>query len=327
MRVESAAKFVPGTLFLAKRRSRGVYRPQRAATSRMDKAMPIEFRFDEAVFDDDAIESSISLMKSCFRDTTKFTPAYLRWLHNENPCGRSVGYHLYDGPLLVGQLIGIPQQVTLRGEGARVILLQDVATHPNYRGRGLFLELTRRAIDLARRSGFAAVIGVANQNTYRGYEKLGFQNVLGLDARISFFSQMKIDFAGALGKAEFARAWTMEALDWRLRNPRNPLSLIAKMGDSLVVEGGTSYRGLRVRGAIPIQGLSAPYPPADYVARRPSVVIGSEPDGISQFPLSIRIPDWAKPSPLRLIYLDLNRPERRLDPGKVLFSFLDFDAF
>jgi len=42
--------------------------------------------------------------------------------------------------------------------------------------------------------------------------------------------------------------------------------------------------------------------------------------------LSVRIPDKLRPSPLRLIYLNLDNEADRLDSNSILFSFLDFDA-
>jgi len=39
------------------------------------------------------------------------------------------------------------------------------------------------------------------------------------------------------------------------------------------------------------------------------------------------VPQRLRPSPLRLIYINHAKPDDRLDPDRVLFSFLDFDAF
>jgi hypothetical protein len=39
------------------------------------------------------------------------------------------------------------------------------------------------------------------------------------------------------------------------------------------------------------------------------------------------VPERLRPSPLRLIYTNHKAPGDRLDPDRVLFSFLDFDAF
>ena len=54
---------------------------------------------------------------------------------------------------------------------------------------------------------------------------------------------------------------------------------------------------------------------------------GLTPKGAARRGLAIRIPDRLRPSPLRLIWLNHQIPGDQLDPQRILFSFLDFDAF
>lgn len=281
-------------------------------------------RYQEAVFDDNTTPQILELMATCFPRSDKFSPSYLRWLHNENPEGPPVGYHLYDDQRLVGQLIGLPQRVILRNAIARVILLLDVSIHPDHRGAGHFLDLTRRTCDLAASRGFAAVTGVANHSTYRGYPKIGFQDVGGLNARVSLLSNIRLNGEKAVNRAEFFRDWDDRLFGWRLRNPYNPLRVIESSANAVTVDGEGPYPGLRVRGIVPRRGLTV----GDVHAsgrRRPSLIIGLEPAGSSSFPLALSVPERLKPSPLRMIYLDLADRARRLDPSRILFSFLDFD--
>ncbi len=44
-------------------------------------------------------------------------------------------------------------------------------------------------------------------------------------------------------------------------------------------------------------------------------------------PIAVSIPARLRPSPLRLIYFDHDDRHARLDAERVLFNFLDFDAF
>jgi hypothetical protein len=59
----------------------------------------------------------------------------------------------------------------------------------------------------------------------------------------------------------------------------------------------------------------------------PAVVLGLTPKGSERRNLAMTVPERLRPSPLRLIYINHRRPDDRLDPDRVLFSFLDFDAF
>ncbi|MDB5425036.1 MAG: hypothetical protein JWQ29_2452, partial [Phenylobacterium sp.] len=164
---------------------------------------------------------TVELMALGFPGVDKFSPAFLQWQYYDNPAGPPLGCNIDDGERLVGHLMGIPLKVRLQGEPATVTLIMNVATHPDYRGRGLFLELVRRVVAMSAERGHAAVVGVANQQTIRAYEtRLGFQNVAGLDAHVELLPQ-EIDFDRALETAAFARAWDDATLAWRLKNPAN----------------------------------------------------------------------------------------------------------
>jgi hypothetical protein len=284
----------------------------------------MELRYEPAVFNDKTIPGVLDLLAVCFPNARKFTPQYLQWLYCENPDGMALGYHLFSEDRLVGQLIGVPERVILRGSSQKVLLLLDVAVHPDFRGGGLFLKMTQKTAELAAASGFAAVTGVANHNTYRGYPKIGFQDVVGLDARISLFGSMRLDVDAALERAEMYRDWSEEALAWRLRNPYNPLRIDTTGDKSFVVEATASYRGLRVRGLIPRRTVGV-RPSRTHLSARPCLILNLAPAGTMSLPFSISIPDCFKPSPLRMIYLDLIDQSSKLNPDRILFNFLDFD--
>jgi hypothetical protein len=59
----------------------------------------------------------------------------------------------------------------------------------------------------------------------------------------------------------------------------------------------------------------------------PAVVLGLTPRGTARRTLAMTVPQRLRPSPLVLIYKNHGKPDDRLDPERVLFSFLDFDAF
>lgn len=272
----------------------------------------------------DDLERTVELMGLGFPAAHKFSRPFLQWQYYDNPAGEPLGCNIDDGGRLIGHLMGIPQRVRLHGEPATVTLIMNVATHPDYRGRGLFLELVRRVAEMSAQRGHAGVVGVANQQTERAYRtRLGFQNVAGLDAHLEFAPQT-LDMTAALATADFVQTWTDETLAWRMKNPANPLRVAGGTADSLIIEGASTLPLIRARGAIPREGLSlagrgAPIGPA--------VVLGLAPAGRARRRLALTIPERLRPSPLRMIWLSHRTPGDQLDPARIMFSFLDFDAF
>ena len=270
------------------------------------------------------LDRTVALMGLGFPGAHKFSPDFLRWQYYDNPAGPPLGCNIDDGERLIGHLMGIPQTVRLRGEPVTVTLIMNVATHPDYRGRGLFLELVRRVVAMSAERGHSGVVGVANQQTERAYRtRLGFQNVAGLGAHVELLPQ-RLDAGAALAAADFAHVWTDETLAWRCRNPANPLRIAGETADSLIVEGASTTPLIRARAVIPRAGLSAM---ASGGGAGPAVVLGLTPTGTARRTLALTIPERLRPSPLRMIWLNHAAPGDRLDPQRILFSFLDFDAF
>jgi predicted N-acetyltransferase YhbS len=271
------------------------------------------------------LSAVLSLLHSCFPRAKKYTAEYLKWLYLENPVGRPIGLHvLYDGEIK-GQIIGIPQNIFLKGSESTALLLLDIAIHDSLRGKGLFLRGVTETEEIAKSLGFSAIIGVANASTYSGYEKLGFQNVAGLSARISAISNFRLDAGTAIRSADFFHDWRDDSLRWRMSNPLNKLLIVGGSRETFTVEGRTEYLALVARAEIPKRNLSIPQTvPAP---AKPSVVISMEPKATARHGLTLQIPGFAKPSPLRLIYLNLHDRRDRINSDAVLFSFLDFDPF
>ena len=281
-----------------------------------------EFTFRPALYED--LDRTVELMGLAFPGAHKFSRGFLQWQYYDNPAGEPLGCNIDDAGRLIGHLMGIPLNVRLRGAPAVVTLIMNVATHPDYRGRGLFLELVRRVAEMSAERGHAGVVGVANQQTERAYRtKLGFQNVAGLGAHVELLPQT-VDMPRALACADFAHRWTDETLAWRLKNPANPLRIAGGTADSLIVEGASTLPLVRARGVIPREGLAVS---ARGGAAGPAVVLGLTPKGTTRRAFAMTIPQRLRPSPLRMIWLNHKVPGDQLDPDRILFSFLDFDAF
>lgn len=271
------------------------------------------------------LDATAALLALCFPSAQKFTTAFLRWQYYANPVGPPMGCIIDDGTRLIGHLMGIPIEVTLRGERRLVTLIMNIAVHPSQRGRGLIKTLVNHVIAASAEHGHAGVIGVANQNSVAAFEhKLGFQNVAGLQAHIEWLPH-RITMDSALTQAEFFHSWSDASLTWRMSSPANPLRIVGHSHDSLIVEGAASVPLLRARAVIARTDLTLTA--HGNALHRPAVVIGLAPSDSQQRRLALTIPQCLRPSPLRLIYFDHNDRQARLDAKRVLFNFLDFDAF
>ena len=79
-----------------------------------------------------------------------------------------------------GRIVGNASLIPFRGHGKRVYLIANVATHPEYRRRGIGRALTDRVMKLARAKNASAVwlhVREDNPGAVALYEGLGFQEV------------------------------------------------------------------------------------------------------------------------------------------------------
>lgn len=266
-----------------------------------------------------------ALMRRAFPKAHKYTEAYLDWLYFQNPAGPALAFDVREGERVISHGAGIPQRLVLRGRPVLGALMLNTATDADRQGRGLFSRVVTAVMDEGRRRGVSALIGVANQNSVGPYVKrLGFQEVRGLDALVAPAPE-RIDAGRATAQADLRRNWDDAALAWRMANPEGRLKLVAASEHALVIEGASTAPLVAARAVIPRQGLTAPPVPRSRLW--PAVSLALAPAGTARRGLSLAVPDRLRPSPLRLIYRNLDDPADRLDPDRILFSFLDFDAF
>ncbi|HEX6591321.1 MAG TPA: GNAT family N-acetyltransferase [Moraxellaceae bacterium] len=265
----------------------------------------------------------LALFRTCFPGAGHFSADYLRWLYAENPDGEVLGFDAWDGETLAAHYACVPARARIEGEVCPVLLSLNTATAPAYQGRGLFTRLAGLTYERAQALGVRAVYGVANANSTPGFvRKLGFTLVSPLAARVGIGRPCREDWSRLRERAGFSREWSAEALAWRLRNPSSPVAAPAG-GDGLLL----------ARTPWPLLSACAPGPAvataavATGAAGPLRVFIGLLPAGARPSRAYLDIPGCLRPSPLNLIYRDLHEPDFRLDPARVLASFLDFDAF
>lgn len=272
-----------------------------------------------------ALERYRALFTACFPAgaAERFTAEYLDWLYRANPDGRVVGFDAWDGDTLAAHYVCLPAQARFEGQTVRVLLSLNTATHPSYQGQGLFSQLAHMCYDAAAALGFDAVYGVANANSTPGFiRKLGFQLVGPLEARIGLGPLLHQD---SQRTPSFERHWSSAALAWRCANPNNPVQR----------RSGAQRSEFFAPSLSPLLPAIATL---DHAPATPDVAsvswtsplrlfIGMQPDAECRYWNYASIPQRLRPSPLNLIFKPLSARVTRLDPARIRFSFLDFDAY
>jgi GNAT superfamily N-acetyltransferase len=268
-----------------------------------------------------------ALFTACFPMTDKFTPRYLEWLYVANPDGRAVGYDAWDGERLAAHYVCIPARAWVEGRDVPVLLSLNTATHPDYQGKGLFTKLAAMTFEAGAAQGFDGVYGVANANSTPGFvRKLGFQLVRPLEARIGVGSLRHAPKA-APDALSFERNWSADALRWRCANPHNRV-FMRNGGGKLRFHAAAS--GHKLPAYAELDAGAIPLPAQEQTAPMLSplrLFIGLAPDASSSYWNYASIPMSLRPSPLNLIYRSFAPRVAGLDPARIAFSFLDFDAY
>jgi GNAT superfamily N-acetyltransferase len=266
------------------------------------------------------------LFKACFPMTDKFTPRYLAWLYVDNPDGQAVGYDAWDGDRLAAHYVCIPARAWVEGAEVPVLLSLNTATHPDYQGKGLFTKLASMTFEAGAAQGFDGVYGVANANSTPGFvRKLGFQLVRPLEARIGV-GGLRHGEKAAASTLSFERSWSADALRWRCANPHNPVYL-KPGGGKLRFHAAASGHKLPAYAELEADGVALAASAHAPMLSPLRLFIGLAPDACSSYWNYASIPMRLRPSPLNLIYRSFAPRVAALDPARIAFSFLDFDAY
>jgi GNAT superfamily N-acetyltransferase len=275
------------------------------------------------------ILSHLALFASCFTNSTVFTKSYLDWLYIENPAGSVIGFDAWDNDTLAGTYVCIPTWIVRNGHKVKALLSLNTATHENYRGQGLFTQLANATYEAAKLAGYSAVYGVANANSIGGFiRKLGFTDIGGLNARIGFSAPPKNFDLINIAELDFYRFWDEDLLTWRCNNPSLPLS-VKKVNGGFEINGPTNYPFVESSAFLLGKILNHPY---EKFLKQASIIsmvkisLAVVPND-SFSGLNIELPKRLRPSPLRLIFRDLQNQDKVISRDKVYLTFADFDAF
>ncbi len=267
------------------------------------------------------IAAYAALLSDVFK-SDKFSAAAVAWRYRDNPAGTVVGADAWDGERLAAHYVTCPLEAAVEGRVARGLLSLNTATHPDYQGRGLFVQLAEAAYAQGTAGGYEFVIGVANANSTPGFlKRLAFQHVARLQAGVLGRLPRRL----AETPVQFAGHWRDELLAWRLTNPAGRYAAARHKG-LVGVWAQTHLPFVQAAAFLPDDGQALG--PKRGTPMAASLFIGLEP----RLDLSAHwfwpLPERFRPSPLNLIWRPLSeKVPRALDPRAAALNFLDFDPY
>lgn len=266
------------------------------------------------------LEQVSALLRRVFPHAPHLTPAYLRWLYVDNPEGHALGYNAWHEGRLVGHCAGQPLTARVDGETLRGILLVNAAVEPGHVRRNITRRTTDPMFDAAARQGYAFSIAIGNANSTLPL-LTRFAMVGPLDARVGLGLPRRRE---AMATPSWERAWSDDAMRWRLANPERPYAVRRRGARALVTApagkpglGALLYDGADGWGLT--EGGRGAGPLRVWLGRDPAVDWGRSP--------FVPIPMKLRPSPLNLVFKDLSGRGLHPDAARVVFRAIDFDAW
>lgn len=274
----------------------------------------MDYTFTKTETTKQKIECYSNLLSAVFQNTNKFTTDFLTWQYAKNPNGKVVGFDAFYGDTLAGHYVTIPVSYNIKGTTKRGLLSLNTATHAEHRGKGLFTQLANRTYEEAQKLGYEFVIGVANQNSTHGFLK-----------KLEFYLIAPLKVKTGIGNITFDKSldylikpnWTEDSLNWRLHNPEANY-FIDKKG----VYSKTDKSGIHAQLFKDLKDE------LDLTKKKPALKlwIGLAKD-LKCKGLFFDLPKRFRPSPLNLIFKDLNGNLPKIEKNDILFELIDFDGY
>ena len=93
---------------------------------------------------------------------------YLPWLYDHNPAGPAHEFITRDKRMVTGHIAAVPLRYKIVNETVRGCMAVNAITHPDFRGKGIFIVLHDELNKFASRTGIEFTLGYANINSYKG---------------------------------------------------------------------------------------------------------------------------------------------------------------
>lgn len=134
-----------------------------------------EYRFER--LSDTNLKDLLFLYKHAFNENESFD--FLKKKYDTSCFGlKNIGFIAYSNKNEPAAYYGVfPVKAQFNGKEILVAQSGDTMTHPNHRGKGLFITLAKKTYDLAKESGVEFIFGFPNDNSYPGFvNKLGWNH-------------------------------------------------------------------------------------------------------------------------------------------------------
>lgn len=122
--------------------------------------------------------------------------------HFSNPFGESIVLLAEENTKIIGVRAFMKWQWQSKNKIFSSLRAVDTATHPDFQGRGIFKNLTLKAVEVAKDSGNHLVFNTPNDQSRPGYLRMGWKTVgkvnVGIKPTLSFLFSSKFDQPYAL---------------------------------------------------------------------------------------------------------------------------------
>jgi len=106
----------------------------------------------------------IALFREAFAEVRSLN--LWKWRFTKCPFGKGIIKLLFDKEKLVGHYAAIPMEVRVGDTTVKAIWSLDTMTHPDYRGRGVFVRLAKKVYEECNLQGYRFVYGFPNELIY-----------------------------------------------------------------------------------------------------------------------------------------------------------------
>ena len=270
----------------------------------------------------DKLNDYLELYKRSFKKFEK-NFEYLKWQYIKNPHGNFVGIDCYDNNTLIGQVGGIPKEFIFNNKKIKSLISINVCVDPLYKGKGIFKKMAIRFEQIAKNLNFDLIIAIANKAATIPWQKsIALMKLNALDVFVGF-GKLENDKV-IENNYNFYSLWNKETLEWRIKNPINE-TFFQKIKNNQSVYSKSNFP--LIDAYSPMVFLEDKIDKITFKKKiyRPIVYVGLIND-FKKTNLLFNLPEFLKPSPLNFLY-KFTKSNDVLDPKKVFFTFLDFDAF
>lgn len=271
----------------------------------------MDYTIKKVNIDDNSLAEITTLLNLCFPKSVDIeTKEYIKWEYLDNPDGHVEGFNAYFGQLLAAHYATIPIRMLINGLERKGLLSLNTATHPEHRGKGLFVKLAQQTYDYAKENRYDYVIGVANANSTHGFVKyLGFDLICPLTFRVGFGLNIQND-----KDFTYKRYWDSDLLKWRMKCPSYKY-----------YKGGNTIVSPILYGAKKIVKLDTESQLKRLWFRPLNLYVGLGADLNKGY--YFKLPKFIKHSPFNLIFKDLTEGQLpKIKPDNIWFELIDFDV-